>query len=255
MFNASFHQKPFQIHSILKIGSFHTNFCEDFLIYESLSPNIQVLAVMDGCTMGKESTFASLMIGKILRKTCKTMFYQDLRSPISENLEILIQSILKDLFQELKHQKNKLLLETEELLSTLIIIIIDTQKQEALSLVVGDGCIYCDEKLYEYEQNNKPDYLGYHLHKNFDEWYISQNQKLYIQEFQNFAICTDGIFSFQKQKSAIVEKTETDFTKFLLSDNTDFHLPHFFEKKLRFIEQNWLYNLTDDLAIIRFSYL
>lgn len=244
----------FQIHSILQIGSFHTNFCEDFLIYQPISPNIQVLAVMDGCTMGKESMFASLIAGKILRKICKTMFYQDLIQSISDDLENVLQQILKELFQELKHQKNRLLLETEELLSTLIISIIDIKNQETLCLVVGDGCIYCNEKIYEYEQNNKPDYLGYHLHKNFEEWYISQNQKIRIKDIQNIAICTDGIFSFQKQKESIIEKTEADFINFLLSDNKDFSLPNFFEKKLRFIEQKWLYNLTDDLAIVRFSY-
>ncbi|MCU0437372.1 MAG: hypothetical protein MUC49_05610 [Raineya sp.] len=109
--------------------------------------------------------------------------------------------------------------------------------------------------MYEYEQNNTPDYLGYHLHQDFEEWYISQHQKVHIQDFQNIAICTDGIFSFQKQRDSIIEKTETAFIEFLLSDDKDFHLPNFFEKKLRWIEQKWLYDLTDDLAIVRFSYL
>jgi hypothetical protein len=127
MNDSSFHFKPFWLHSILKIGSFHTNFCEDFLIHEPVSSNIQVLAVMDGCTMGKESVFASLLVNKVLRKICKTMFYQDFLSPISDNLEILLQKILGDLFQELKYQKNRLILEAQELLSTLVISVIDTQ--------------------------------------------------------------------------------------------------------------------------------
>ncbi|MCU0437371.1 MAG: hypothetical protein MUC49_05605 [Raineya sp.] len=55
------------------------------------------------------------------------MFYQDFLSPISDNLEILLQKILGDLFQELKYQKNRLILEAQELLSTLVISVIDTQ--------------------------------------------------------------------------------------------------------------------------------
>jgi len=213
-----------------------------------------VLAVMDGCTMGKESAFAAMLMGKTLRKICKELFYQDLKNAFSCNLEDLAKKILEELFQELKNQKNRLTLETEELLSTLIISVVHTRNQEAFCIVVGDGLIYYDGTAQEYEQNNTPDYLGYHLHKNFEDWYTAQHQKLFIPHFQNLSISTDGIFSFQKQKNALLEKKEADFIDFLFLGNEDFDKPHFFEKKLRHIHQQWLYDLTDDLAAIRLNY-
>jgi len=44
-------------YTTLQIGDFHTNYCEDFLIYEQLASNEILIAVLDGCTMGTESVF------------------------------------------------------------------------------------------------------------------------------------------------------------------------------------------------------
>lgn len=86
----------------LNIGDFHTNNCEDFLIVENISTNRFIVAVMDGCTMGKESVFASMLIGKILRNTAKEEFYKDFLNNNAKELQLCLQEILKKLFLQLK---------------------------------------------------------------------------------------------------------------------------------------------------------
>lgn len=66
-----------KIYKTLHIGEFHTNHCEDFLIEEQIGTNEKLLAVLDGCTMGTESVFASILFGKILRNIAKNKFYEE----------------------------------------------------------------------------------------------------------------------------------------------------------------------------------
>ena len=54
-------------------------------------------------------------------------------------------------------------------LSTLIIGIVDTTQSTAEFLTIGDGLICKDGELIEYEQDDKPDYLGYHLADDFEK--------------------------------------------------------------------------------------
>ena len=55
-----------RIYKTINIGEFHTNHCEDYLIEEQIATNEKLIAVLDGCTMGTESVFASILYGKIL---------------------------------------------------------------------------------------------------------------------------------------------------------------------------------------------
>ena len=58
----------------LHIGEFHTNHCEDFFVDEQIATDERLIAVLDGCTMGTESVFASILYGKILRNISKKKF-------------------------------------------------------------------------------------------------------------------------------------------------------------------------------------
>ncbi|WP_299605589.1 protein phosphatase 2C domain-containing protein [uncultured Aquimarina sp.] len=240
-----------KIYSTLNIGDFHTNYCEDFLIVENVSTNRFIVAVMDGCTMGKESVFASMLIGKILRNIAKEEFYKDFLNNNTKELQLCLQEILKKLFLQLKTIKNNLGLETEELLSTLIIGVIDQHTSNAEFLSVGDGLIHYDDISVEYEQNDKPDYLGYHLGEDFDTWYQSQEQRLSITDFRDLSISTDGIYSFKNFKNPNQQKKEEEIIAFLLRDKQGKNYDNFLEKKIRDLELEYNQVLTDDIAIIR----
>lgn len=240
------------VYSTLQIGSFHSNHCEDFSITSQLGSGKQLIAVMDGCTMGEESVFASILVGKLLKNISKKYYYQHFRET-SENqsLKMYLKEILRELTSEIKQIKNQLGLETNELLTTLILGIVDENKSEAELLVIGDGLITVDGKHTEFEQGDKPDYLAYHLSENFETWFDGQKQFLTVNSFSDLAICTDGIYTFKNISNLGAEKKEEVFKAFLLIDTEGCEHQNFLTNKLLFIREEWRYAPTDDLAIIR----
>ena len=239
------------IYTSLQIGSFHSNHCEDFLVVAPTGNQQTLIAVMDGCTMGTESVFASILIGKLLRKIAKEIYYEAFVNPRSLSLSEDLKKIVSTLMQELKLCKNQLDLEIEELLSTLIIAVIDTEHHRAECLAIGDGLIVVDGIAYEYEQNDKPDYLGYHLSEEFNIWYAKQTQRLTVDKFRDLAICTDGIFSFKNFKNPANQRSEGDFVNHLLTAAVEAGQEHPLDVKIRKLQELAYHSLTDDLAIIR----
>jgi len=155
------------------------------------------------------------------------------------------------LTHEVKKIKNQLGLEVNELLSTLIIGIIETKECKAELLVIGDGLICWDGQLFEFGQNDKPDYLGYHLSHNFSSWYESQKQHLTIDQFKDLSICTDGIFTFKNFENPSNQKTEGEIVKYLLRDTEGYELDQFLDNKILYLKNQSRHFVTDDLAIIR----
>lgn len=244
-----------RIYKTLNIGEFHTNHCEDFLIEEQIGTNEKLIAVLDGCTMGTESVFASILFGKVLRNIAKKKFYEEFVTDNSIELKDKLKEVVKSLIDETKLLKNQLGLETNELLSTLVIGIIETEKLRAEFLTIGDGLICKDGELIEYEQDDKPDYLGYHLADNFENWFDNQKQKLTISEFQDLSICTDGIFTFKNLVDKSKQKSENEIIKYLLIDNEGAEYDNFLDRKVRVLKDKWNHLVTDDLAIIRIKTL
>jgi hypothetical protein len=55
-----------------------------------------------------------------------------------------------------------------------------------------------DDKSFDFEQNNKPDYLGYHLNEDFEYWFTNQKRRISKHGIKSFSLSTDGIFTFSK---------------------------------------------------------
>jgi hypothetical protein len=241
-----------EIYTTLQIGAYHVNHCEDYLFFDHIDSNKIICAVMDGCTMGKDSYLISSLVGKLLRKICKSVSYKSFYSkehpeiPLDEYLKI----ILKELFSELKILKNQVQLEREELLTTLIILLADTRADKGLVLVVGDGVVNINGAIISFDQDNKPDYLGYHLSEDFDHWYECQQQKIFLHELSDISIATDGIETFTRvaapENSDVINPVD-----FLLNDQTGRGNEEMLNMKLKLIEHKFGLNHTDDLAVIR----
>lgn len=240
-----------KIYSTLQIGAFHTNHCEDFFIHESIASNQKLIAVLDGCTMGTESVFASMLYGKILRNIAKIRYHQEFIIPNTLSLQQTLKNVLQELIAETVQIKNQLGLEVNELLSTIIVGIIDIKTITAEFITIGDGLIYKDGIEYEYEQDDKPDYLGYHLSDNFEDWYKAQGQTLSISNFTDLSICTDGIYTFKNLKHKENQKSDSEIITYLLSDTEHKEHDNFLDRKIRFLKDQWNHVVTDDLAIIR----
>ena len=240
-----------RIYKTLNIGDFHTNNCEDFLIEAQIAPNEKLIAVFDGCSGGKESVFASFLFGKIIRNISRKELQKEAENRDTPDLKSKLKEVLKQLVLELKSIKSQLGLDTNELLSTLMIGIINTEDFSAEFLTVGDGLICNDGDIIEYHQDNSPDYLAYHLEEDFDEWYGSQEQTLSINSFDDLSICTDGIFGFKDFENKSQQRSKYNIFQYLLIDKTNAEFEDFLDRKMVFLKDVWHHTVKDDLAIIR----
>lgn len=241
-----------QIHTYSQIGTFHTNHNEDCLVTAEIAENQLLIAVMDGCSMGTESHFASTLIGKILRKIAKEMYYLSFRNNEFKSLKVMLKHVIKSLFQQLIQFKNDLALERYELLSTLILGIIDTKSKSAELITIGDGIVIHNGQITEYEQDNQPDYLGYHLDKPFEEWFSIQNQFLSLKNLYDLSISTDGIFTFRKFDNQLYPLIlEADIIHQLCIQQENINRPFLLKNRVIDIEKIFGLKPTDDLTIVR----
>ena len=173
-----------KFYELSHIGEFHVNHNEDFLVSEEAGTTRKLIAVMDGCSSGTDSHFASTLIGKFAKKETKEIKTQ-------------LEDIAIQLFEELSNLNRQLDLRSDEILSTLILGIVDVNQKLAEIVIVGDGLIHVNGKNIEYENDNKPDYIGYHLDMDKHLWYQTRTEKLTVENLKNLTISTDGIHNFK----------------------------------------------------------
>ncbi|WP_336718379.1 protein phosphatase 2C domain-containing protein [Chryseobacterium mucoviscidosis] len=239
------------IYSVLQIGDYHINHCEDFLITKKIGSNKILCAVMDGCSTAMEGQFASALFGKILRKICIEKGYKELyETEKNSDPEEDLKAVLQELFKEITTVKNYLLLDEKELLTTLIILLYDTKKDEGIIMCIGDGFISVNGKATEFERDNKPDYLAYHLKEDFEEWYGNQTQKIRFTKLKDVSIATDGISSFIPIKKTD-HNEKINPKDYLLYDKNNVESEEMLSLKLKKLEHHYGMKPTDDLAIIR----
>lgn len=239
-------------YAISKIGEFHINHNEDSSTITEIGEERILIAVMDGCSMGKESYFASTLIAKLLRKIGKEISYKEFAEGTSKKTKEYLEEVLEKLFDDLGKLKNQLYLENEEILSTIILGIYDKKQKEIELITIGDGLICFNGELIEYEQNDKPDYIGYHLEEEFKDWFQNQSQKLSLKEVKDLSISTDGIFTFKNFNGKEYTKiTEEEIVNFLLIDDENSDTENMLKKKVLEIENNFGLKPSDDLTIIR----
>ncbi|MEM9920758.1 MAG: protein phosphatase 2C domain-containing protein [Bacteroidota bacterium] len=238
------------LYTSLKIGTAHTNHCEDYLLNAPIGDHRLLLAVMDGCSMGTESYFISTLKGKLLRKIAKEVYYKAFLHRAEISLQAELTNILEKLFCEVRKVQNDLQLTSDELLSTLLLAIVDTRSQQAEVIVVGDGLLVVDGNATAFDQDDRPDYMAYHLNEDFSAWFQGQSQYLQLATFESLSIATDGIFTFQAFENVDYPPIgSAELMAMLLIDQPDH--PHFLHRQLIAIEQKWGLKPFDDLAIIR----
>ncbi|MEO0468161.1 MAG: protein phosphatase 2C domain-containing protein [Bacteroidota bacterium] len=245
------------IDSHLQIGHFHTNFCEDFLLIESPDPSLTLAAIMDGCSMGKDSQFAAALFAKMLRKIITVLPYEAMHDPSIPTLDVwslpaLGEEILRRLWQDLRSLKDRLFLDQLELLCTLHFALVRPANREVWHVLVGDGMYEIDGELVEVDQGNRPDYLAYHLSKGFDSWFANQELAHFSLQ-SSFGMASDGIVAFEKMKPGQSFATE-EVPGFLFQANADSSPKYNFRKKLRQLEEEGGLVPTDDLSLIQFAW-
>ncbi|HAI75569.1 MAG TPA: hypothetical protein DCM08_04920 [Microscillaceae bacterium] len=236
-----------KIFAALRKGENHPIFCEDFLVHSPLGQSFYVAAVMDGCSSGKDSHFAATLLGKLLLKIGRTM-----NPAPKESAQSVSKQILHSLFELLRQSAEWLQLQEEEMLATLLLLVYHTGHQEACIHVVGDGYVNIDDAWQAFEQNNQPDYLAYHLGKNFEQWYASQKQIIVCQNPTSLAIASDGIGTFKTLQTELPEGFDPKL--YLMQDKQMVQNPQMLKRKLVILEKTYGFTPFDDVSLVRIDF-
>jgi Protein phosphatase 2C len=241
-----------KFHELSHIGEFHINHNEDFLVSEEAGKSRQLIAVMDGCSSGNDSYFASTLIGKLLRKIAKQESYEEFAKSKTKKINQQIEQVTLQLFEELSNLNRQLDLRSDEILSTIILAIIDKESCSAELVIIGDGVIHINGKNMEYENDNKPDYIGYHLNMDKNLWYQTRTKKLTIGKIEDLTISTDGIHTFKNfdgKTYDFIDQQEI-MSKFF-EDRHELENKNKLKKTLIEIKNQYGQMPSDDLTMIR----
>lgn len=219
-----------KVYTGLQRGSSHKNYCEDFLLTIPVSKQIFVGMVADGCSAGKHAHFASAFHCKLMRKVVYTHTCIPQNTPVQTLANMLLLAWMRDL----RHFKQEMLIPENELLSTLILLIYNTETKQAYISALGDGGISINQDLYEIDQNNRPDYPIYRIDDSEEEWLDYFNEQSYLIESPSqVGIATDGIFSFYYTQH-IREIPESKFADYLMRDTNLKEYEDMIQQKLRY---------------------
>ncbi|MEL6135171.1 MAG: protein phosphatase 2C domain-containing protein [Bacteroidota bacterium] len=243
-----------QIRTTVHLGHFHPVYCEDALWVEEMLEGIYLAAVMDGCTMGKESHFVSALMVKLLRKANKDIGYEAWKDPQhslnTRDLDALGRQVMQKLFADLRKCAQDLYLEERELLTTLNLCLVDTVQHTVWHTVIGDGYSATGQEITDWDQENKPDYIGYHLKEDFDVWYESQQQVRLYRDIHEFVIASDGVAAFEHLNKQ-ARGYPGDVVSFLLREDVFPDSKRPLDKKIAQLEESYGEIATDDVAIIQ----
>ncbi len=241
-----------KFYELSHIGEFHTNHNEDFLVSEEAGKSRQLIAVMDGCSSGTDSHFASTLIGKLLRKIAKQESYEEFAKNVTKELKDQLEQVSLNLFEEFSNINRQLDLRSDEILSTLILGIIDTKSSIAEIVIIGDGLIHVNGKNIEYENDNKPDYIGYHLNMDKHLWYQTRTQKLTVNKIDDMTISTDGIHTFKNfDCKSYDEIDQIEIMSKFFEDKSELENTNKLKKTLIEIKNQYGLMPSDDLTMIR----
>lgn len=212
---------PMKIHSFIKKGTVHPNYCEDYLFSFEISQTYSLFTVMDGCSSGIDAHFASALFGKIFKKIAYKKSFELLRlKEINVQTFTLSKQIIQEFWSSLVFQKGYLALELEELLSTFILGIYNRETMELVLNIAGDGSYSLNGQVHSIEQNNHPNYPAFHLSKPFEHWFENEISTIQESNISDFSISTDGIDSFVKNGD--LSKTIHENPPFLFMTQTEF---------------------------------
>ena len=226
-------------------GTQHKVFCEDFLIDEKLNEKYRLFGVFDGCSSGKDSHFASSFIAKVIVSEAAKIVMQ---KTVVKLKTIIYKSILS--IKSISVQMN---IETNELLSTIILMLVDIETDTASIIAIGDGLLSINNEMINIEQGNQPDYLAYHLQKinsqNYFDKFYTKLLKYTAIKVKDITISTDGINSFSKTKRDLPD--EINITKYFTENNFLENNKAMLGRKHNILRNKYGYDNLDDIAIIR----
>lgn len=214
------------------------NSCEDSFFVKETDELIYG-CICDGCSTGIKSHFASQAICYAFEKTASNYINM---FPITS--ERAVRAIIANIFMI----KSILTLDNMNFLSTLLMFQYHKPSKKLLIRAFGDGFYSVNDVECIIDQNNIPDYIGYHLnddYKNLGDYLDKYPERLYI-DVEKFLISTDGIERIERgalQKEATIEPL-----KLLLHPPTG---KTYLDRMWNLIKKDG-FILSDDLTIVSY---
>ena len=219
-------------------GSDHNTYCEDFAV-EHQTEYFHFGVVLDGCSGGKESHFASALFGKLFRQSFDFDF-EDSRS-----VSVVAQVIMCDFYERLYKIAEEMSLQTNELQSTIILSVYNKKRNDLAIIYFGDGVYTVNGDVFvlentQYENPNAPSYL---VNNTLDKGMTPLSFSSWIEEYPNliswewiqcFSLFTDGLMSFRHLNGS---KANWDkILDFLSFDDWNLENPEVFSRKINLLQ-------------------
>lgn len=240
-----------------KISAEHEIHCEDnYYLFED--ENIIVGAVLDGCSTGINSHWASQTLQYCFKLYEKSFGFNEFITTFSNGWDNDVNDILSYVATTLNKAKQVLGLEDMNLLSTIVFFVYNKNTKTLYVKFVGDGVFfYKKENIWysiENDENNIPLYLGYYCNipeKNLFN-FLETRTTYILDEVEEFAISSDGIFSFKNNKDNDEEIKITSPENYLIVDESFIKLKHELGKKFIGLRNDgWV--IKDDLTVIKYK--
>lgn len=233
-----------KIFTIKGIGRQHPLHTEDHLFYKQISTRWFVGAVMDGCSSAVESYFPSTLYAKSLAN-CAKKIQLNTESTGKEVGEELLKNVMDDL----RKVKETLGLNLDEILATLILLVVDVEKTEAFVWAAGDGYIICDGQITDIDHRNTPDYPAYHLGEPFDEWLRQHTAFHTYISFKDLTISSDGAGKIIK--NPMIPGLDVSPLDYLLLEKPHSESDQVLQKKYEVLINQHGYIPYDDVSALR----
>jgi hypothetical protein len=205
----------YNIKALTTRGSNHPLHCEDDLCIEQTSSLI-VAAVFDGCSSGVDSHVASTFHRTLVRQSVCLL------NTDSHPVEELSKDILQYLYDGLhQHARNTLFEVNKEMLSTVILLLVDKNSGDYHITVAGDGVVNINDAYFNIhdKEGDAVFYLSSIIdpdakiakYELLDE-YIAQHCTTFAgRGFRNISISTDGIDTFKTKFGIALKDKSRDF--------------------------------------------
>jgi hypothetical protein len=216
----------------LRVQGYEHTDNEDALYFEDIeigeTGHLYIGAVMDGCSRGIDSVFASHLLKKLIKEVILITPIEMFTSMYeTNNMDDLSLFILEKVYKRLSVLGSLMSLMVNELESTFVLLVTSDKKRYNITFV-GDGFCAIDQDIYENEQGGAPKYMAHYLNKGFKA--LKEDITIITGNFENeVVISSDGVSSFYDYENSEKRK---ELKEFFLIDNFMIKNEACFDKKI-----------------------
>lgn len=220
--------------SILNVRANNHNSCEDSVFVDDANEDVIYGVIADGCSTGIKSHFASQVIAYFVQ--------------LQQESDVTSDSFVMALYEFLYEVKGLFKFSEMNLLSTCILFSYHKPSKSLRIRSFGDCVYYVHDREIIVDQNNKPDYMGYHIGDTYSQ-FEAYMEKYPMSEYTNverFMICSDGIKGIDRGMLQPPQTTNQAIL-FYPPTSTNYHIRMWNKLKRDG------FTLSDDLTIVSYA--